>query len=120
MFANIYSRQLTGKCKKTYAIRYVLMGHDCYKKMWNITDMFMSNKKNVYLISIEQELDEIDVQIIRKYDIIMLISTGKIDYLKQINYLLYKGDRIDVSDVNICYVSPHIFNYSSEWTDYTS
>ena len=118
MFNNIYNRQITGKCNKTYALRYVIMGNDCYKQMWTLTDKFMSNDKTVYLISKDQQLDDIDAQIIRKYDIIMLICNDKIDYLKPINHLMYKGERFDISDVNLCYVSQRIFNYSKEWEYY--
>ena len=117
MFTNIFNRQINGKCKKLGAERSIITGRKCYQKMWEITDRYLRERKHVYLIRFQDKLDSEDKKIIEKCDLVFLINSKNVKFLKNIKFLQTVNEELyDISHINICYVTPDNIEYSKEWS----
>ena len=116
MFKNIHDRQINGKCKKIGSERTIISGRKCYQKMWEVTDKYLAERKRVYLIRFQDKLDAEDIRIIQECDLVFLINSQNVKFLKNINFLETVNEELyDISHINICYVTPINIEYSKEW-----
>ncbi len=117
MFTNVFNRQINGKCKKLGSERSIITGRKCYQKMWEITDKYLAQKKRVYLIRFQDKLDTQDIKIIEECELVFLINSQNVKFLKNLYFLETVGEELyDISHKNICYVTPINIEYSKDWS----
>lgn len=117
MYNNIVNRQISAKCNNIGAERTIIKGVNCFIDMWDVTDKYIQDNKKVYIIRDRDKIDENDEKIFNSYDLIFIINTQNIKYLHNLNYLQkIDGNQYNITDFNICFVTPYDINYSSRWS----